>query len=113
MKISAKIGRGENVQAKLEIDYDMPKTLAELVEKFGEDNVYEAACGDFVISLQNVIRANIHDTAAAQAAVNAWVPGARSRGTRDPLKSATNALSKLSEEDRKALLAQLQAQLAG
>lgn len=116
--ISAKIGRGENVVATGSVEYDMPETLAGLVEKFGEGEVFDAVIASFTIAIQNVIRGELSEDSetsqeALDAAVNAWQPGVRrSSGPVDPMTKAKNAFGKMSPEDQAALLKQLQDRLA-
>lgn len=94
------------------VEYDMPDTLAGLVEKFGEDAVASAATDSFTISIQSLMRRHFDKSdAEIQAAAEAWVPGVRTAGVKKtPLEKAQAALKAMSAEDRQALFAQLQAQ---
>lgn len=93
------------------VDYAFPTTLSELVEKFGEEEVASAATGQFTINLQALIRRHFDKSQdEIQGLVSDWRPGVRgpvSRAT--PFEKATAQLSKLSAEEREALLARLQA----
>jgi hypothetical protein len=96
---------------KVTVNYTFPETLGALVEKFGEDQVLSAATGKFTIDLQAVIRRNWEsDDAAIQSAVDAWQPGVRGPVTKaTPMEKATRAVAAMSDEDRAALIAKLQA----
>lgn len=91
------------------VNYDMPETLAGLVEKFGEDAVVGAAIDSFTISLQALIRRHIDKPQEeVQAIADAWVPGVRGPAVKKtPLEKAKSALSQMSAEERAELLAAL------
>ena len=91
------------------VAYDMPDTLAGLLEKFGEDAVASAATDSFVISIQSVIRRNFDKSQEEiEAAVATWQPGVRQAGVKKtPLEKAKSALAGLSAEARAELLAAL------
>lgn len=106
--ITAKKKDSENA---VTVEYDLPETLAGLVEKFGEDAVAGAATDSFVISLQSVIRRNFDKSQdEVNEAVNSWVPGQRSAAVKkSPAEKAKAAFSAMSPEERQAFLAELQA----
>lgn len=91
------------------VNYDLPDTLAGLVEKFGEDAVLGAAQDAFTISIQSVIRRNFDKSQEEiQAAVDGWVPGQRAAAVKKtPAEKAAAALKAMTPEARAELLAQL------
>lgn len=93
------------------VAYDLPETLAGLVEKYGEEAVAGAAADSFVISIQSVIRRNFEKSQEEiEAAVNSWQPGVRQAGVKKtPAEKAKAAFSAMSAEERAAFLAELQA----
>jgi hypothetical protein len=96
------------------VNYDMPEDLKGLTDKFGEDAVAGAAKGAFVISLQALARRHIEKSdAEIQELVTNWNPNERSAAVKQtPLERAASAMSKLSPEEKKELLAQLRAKAA-
>jgi hypothetical protein len=93
------------------IEYPMPESFAALVEKFGEDSVYEAATGAFIISLQALGRRHIgkSDEEIQELASN-WNPNERSPAVKQTaFEKASGALSKLTPEEKAALIAKLTA----
>lgn len=96
---------------KVSVNYAFPATLAELTEKFGEEQVLNAATRNFTIDLQAVIRRNWdRSDEEIQSAVDSWQPGVRGPVTKaTPLEKAQRALGAMSAEDRAELFAKLQA----
>lgn len=100
----------DNPEART-IQYDMPADLAALTAKFGEDAVYKAATGSFVISLQALARRHIEKSdEEVQALANAWNPNERAPAVKQSaFEKASSALSKLSPEEKRELLNKLRA----
>ena len=116
MKVSAKT---KEKPTPLSVDYPLlnpDAKLAELVKNFGEDVCAAAAKGAIVISLQAFMRRLIEkgkNAAELQAEVSKWKPDTRSVVRQSAFEKATSVLDKLSPEERKKLLADLQAKMAG
>lgn len=91
--------------------YDMPASLAELTNKFGEEAVYEAAKGAIVISIQAYMRRHLDkDAAELQGLVSAWQPGVRTPGVKKTaFETVTSKLGALSPEERAEILKALKA----
>lgn len=106
MEVSAKTK--EHPEA-VTVEYNIPDTLAGLVETFGEEVVVGNAIDSIVISLQAFIRRHIEKPQAeVQALVAKWRPGERQAAVKKtPLERATAALAAMSDEDKTALLAKL------
>lgn len=94
------------------VTYAIPGTLAALTKAFGEDVVAAAAQDSITISLQAFMRRHIAKGTSQpeiQKAVSAWKPDARSVVKQSAFEKAASSLDKLSADERKALLAKLQA----
>jgi hypothetical protein len=93
------------------VNFDMPADLDALVAKFGADSVYQAAAGAYVISLQALARRHIEKSdEEIQQLVTDWNPNERSPAVKQSaFERASSALSKLSPEEKAALLAKLSA----
>lgn len=91
------------------VNFDMPETFAALIEKFGEDSVYSAATGAYVISLQALARRHIEKSdEEVQQIVSAWNPNERTPAVKQTaFEKASSALSKLSPEEKAELLKKL------
>lgn len=128
MKIAAKVS--EETAKKLgitseavEVEVDIPASLAEKVTKFGEDVVNGAVEDSLVISVQALMRrmmvpktnkeGKVTKTPSSreeiQKAVDEWKPDVRSVIRQSAFERATSTLEKMTPEERKALLAKLQA----
>lgn len=109
MKVSAKTkARPEPVT----VEYNIPDKLVDQAKLFGEDVVATAAKGAIVISLQAFIRRHIEKGTAfaeLQKEVTAWKPDVRTITKQTAFEKAASSLEKLTPEERKALLAKLQA----
>jgi len=108
--------------SKVEVDCNIPATLADKVKAYGEDVVNGAAEDALVISVQAIMRrmmlpkvdkagkvtAPPSSAADIQAAVTAWKPDVRTGAVRQTaFERATATLDKLTPEEKKALLARL------
>lgn len=93
------------------VQYELPETLPELVSKFGEEVVANAASAQLVINLQAFMRRHIDKPQAElQELVTQWQPGTRSPSVKkSAFERASGAIANLSPEERQALLARLQA----
>lgn len=88
------------------VNFDFPTNLADLTAKFGEDSVFAAATGQYVISLQALARRHIEKSDEdIQAIVSDWNPNERAAAVRmSPAERAKSAISKLSPEEKAELL---------
>lgn len=105
MKVSAKRKDGPSV----EVDYDFGDDLDSLIKNFGTDIVFQHAKGSLVVALQGWLRSLLdRGTSAAdiQKEVKNWKPGQRRQGKTQKEKAA-ELISKLSPEERAALLKQM------
>jgi hypothetical protein len=93
------------------VNFDMPADLDALRAKFGDDSVYAAATGAYVISLQALARRHIEKSdEEIQELVTNWNPNERAPAVKQtPFERAAGALGKLTPEERQALMAKLQA----
>ncbi len=114
MDVSAKITSGDAAGKSVTVKYDIPEGLDELVKKFTDKVVVAHVRSSFIIALQSLLRGLLKagkSPADVQKAVNEWKPGLRTPGksTMDKIK---DNVSKLSAEDKAALLKQLKEDLA-
>ena len=108
MKISAKT---KEKPTPVVVEYPIPENLDSFRKAFGDDVTYAAAKGAVVISLQSYMRRHIDKgtaVAAIQAEVSKWKPDVRTIVKQSAFEKATSSLSKLSTDERKKLLAELQ-----
>ena len=108
MEITAK---SPKTGKSLTVEYAMGETLAELVQTFGEDVVYNVARQQLVIKLQAVIRSGLDKGASDEEIrnhVKAWRPGVAARFGVDALKVAESKFDSLTPEEQDAYIAQLQ-----
>lgn len=98
----------EHPEARV-VNYDVPESLEAAVAKFGEDAVFSGWKGALVISLQALARRHIEKSdAEIQDIVAAYDPNTRAAPVKqNPVERASSALSKLSPEERQALLDRL------
>lgn len=109
-QIEAQTTSGDRAGEVFSISYEMPQTLQEAVEKFGEDVVYSQFKGSLVINIQSIMRNAIKKdnatAASVQEAVDKW-GGPRMRAPARPLSERVDELlGRMSPEDRAALLSQ-------
>ena len=128
MKVSAsttKVVDGKKVKDKTyNFNVDIPATLKAKVTKFGEDVVDASAEDSLVIAAQALARRLMVPTLSKdgkvtraakteveiQAVLNTWNPDVKSVVRQTAFEKASSALDRLTPEDRKKLLATLQAQ---
>lgn len=131
MKISSKTKLHPTPVA---VDYDMPVGLDAKIAKYGKDLIDAMAEDSLVINIQSLMRrmmgssevkevkdatgkviiaAKVAKPASSQAeiqkAVSAWEPNVRNVVRQTAFEKATSSLDKLTPEERKQLLAKLQA----
>lgn len=91
------------LERTLTVEADIPSTLPELIEKYGEPAVVAAAVANLKIGLQSYLRtmleANQSDEKIMEAAIT-WVPGAK----RDSATALIAKVGTLSPEERAALV---------
>ena len=128
MKVTAsttKVGAdGKKVKDQsVDAEVNIPETLAELVSEFGESVVVSAAVDAIIISAQAQMRRLMlptrnkegKETRAAQSAehiqahMSQWKPDAKSVTRQSTFEKVSTGISKLTPEERKALLEKLQA----
>lgn len=107
MEITAKRTNGPEIK----VEYDFGNNIAAMVQKFGEETVFNHAKGSLVVSLQGWLRAQL-DTekkpGEIKEAAKTWKPGQRKQG-KTAAEKLRDSLAKMSPEDRAALLKELKA----
>lgn len=110
----------------VEVDVNIPDTLAGLVEQFGEAVVASAAIDAIVISAQAQMRRlmvpamskdgkvtrEAQSAEQIQAHMDTWRPDAKSVTRQSAFEKASGSISKLTPEERTALLKKLQEEMA-
>lgn len=110
-EVSAKVGKdGKPVKA----DYPLlnATTVADLVKNFGEDVVAAHCKSSITVALQGMMRTMIKaekSESEIAKAVAEWKPGLRTPG-KSKIEKVSDLASKMTPEERKALLKQLKAQ---
>ena len=97
---------------QVKFDYNVPDKLPEQVKAFGEDVVAAATQDSIVISLQAYARQMLKKgkpDAEIITAAKAWRPNVRNVIKQTAFEKASSAITSLSQEERAALLKQLQA----
>jgi len=92
--------------------YDLPTDLPGMIKAYGEPVVFAHAKGSIIISLQAAMRRLIEagkSAADIQTAVTAFKPDVRTAVKQSAMEKATGAIKSLSADERKKLLAELQA----
>ncbi len=97
-----------------ECDYNFGANIDESVELFGHDVVHNVFVANGVIKLQAFIRSMLNaeervSDADMQAKVETWTLKAREK--QDKVAKATKAMNKLSDDERKVLIAQYNEEL--
>ena len=120
MKISAKT---KTHPTPVVVEVNIPAALADKQKLFGDDVVNACAEDSLIITVQALMRRLMEPTkskdgkvtrpaqtdAQIQAAVTAWKPDVRSVVRQSAFEKASSSLDKLTPDERKALLAKLQA----
>jgi hypothetical protein len=109
MQIQAKTSANPTPVA---VDYDLPEGLEAKRTKYGDEIVDAAAEDTIIISIQALMRRLINKGAPQadiQKAVSEWNPSIRTIVRQSAFEKASSSLDKLSPEERKQLLAKLQA----
>lgn len=92
------------------VTYPVGKTLADAVEKFGEDDVFSRFCAALTVTVQGVTRnwwVKGKTPEEIQKMLETWKPGIISMIARDPKASIIANFGKLSEKERAEILAEL------
>lgn len=105
LNITATTDKGAGPKATVKLDF--PDTTRELITKYGEEAVYSRARASFVIDIQSMMRSAIKGEKKQneiQKLVEEWKPGVKAKG-RSTAEKAEDLLSKLTDEEKAALLA--------
>src|SRR5216684_5250898 len=110
MKVSATVKKLPG-SPSVAVEYPIPDTLEGFRKSFGDEVTYAAAKGATVISLQAFLRRLVEkgtSQAEIQKQATAWKPDVRTIVKQSAFEKATSSLGKLSPDERKKLLAELQ-----
>lgn len=109
--VKAEDGTTDKVETT--IFFNGGETLAEAVERFGEENVYNLYAAQLIVKVQAVIRRMVADGKSQdeiQSELESWTPDTKRVSKKDPVAEAEKLLAKLAPEARAALLAQFKGQ---
>lgn len=102
--------KNPSVNREISIDYNFGASLSEAIELFGEEVVFSGFVADCKVGLQAFVRARLGKTEEEYmsdeqiiAEVEGWKPGQRKQAA-DPMAKLQALLSKISPEQRAALL---------
>ncbi len=101
----------KNNVGEVTVQYSIGDTVAELVEQFGEEVVYNRARQSVIIAVQAFLRGQLEQEKTPeeiQDAVRDWKPGVR-KPAKSPEDRAREALNAMTPEQRQALLQELKA----
>ena len=106
-EVKAKITTGDRAGDVYVVKIDLPETISEATEKYGEEVVFSRFSASLTIDLQSAMRSAIaKDGATAetvQTVADEWNPSVKARGkTMD--EKIRDLLGKLSDEERRDLL---------
>lgn len=110
MKVQATVKKIEG-KPSVSVEYPIPDTLDGFRKSFGDEVTYAAAKGATVISLQAFLRRLIEKgtpQAEIQKQAAAWKPDVRTIVKQTAFEKASSVLGKLTAEERKKLLSDLQ-----
>lgn len=113
-KVEAKLSTSDRV---FSTEYNFGDNVQDAIAKFGEDTVFTKFKQAAIIDLQAMIRRQLTPAEDGKvktdeeiaAAIAEWEPGSKTVVRKSPLEKAKEQLSKMSDEEKAALLAQLQA----
>lgn len=115
-KVTARVGRGDTASPSVSVDYEFGEDIKAAVGIFGEKVVFSHFLSSAVISLQSRMRAAISadvdagkkpDGKKVATALKDWKLGERTAGA-SKLEKAQKFVSQMSDEEKAALLKQLQ-----
>jgi len=93
----------------LTVDYDFGESIDDMVDKFGDEVVFNNAKANMIVSLQGVIRTGLKagkDAKEIKESAAAWVPGVRKAG-KSPQEKLREQFANLDPEAKKELLKEL------
>lgn len=113
-KVSARAGDDEDATS-CTVEYDFGDNLDEAVSRFGADVVFARFKSASVVDLQALVRRHLQGEKPKtpeeiQALANEWKPGVATRKRKSTTEKIEELLSGMSEADRAAAIAALQAQ---
>lgn len=118
-KVTARIGRGDTASEPITIEYNFGENIKAAVALFGEKVVYSHFLSSAVIALQSRVRAamapdheagNKLSVAKVLTTIKDWKLGERTPGVSN-LEKATKFTSKMSTEEKKALMEKLRGEI--
>jgi hypothetical protein len=108
MKVTARHPESDRV---VEVEWDCPTLLADLVKKWGEEVVANNAISSMRVSVQGIMRTAMSGETPKtdkdiQTIVSKYKPGLRVRG-KTPQEKIAEQFAKMSEQDKRAIIQRL------
>ena len=107
--VTAKVTTGDRAGEDFTVKFDIPTTVAEALEKFGEEVVQSRFKQSLVIDLQSFMRTHIKKDGATadtvQEAVSGWAPGVR-QAAKPLSERLADLMKKMTPEERAEFLAE-------
>ena len=105
------IAKHPDTERQVEVEWDCPTDLDELVKKWGRDVVANNAVSSMRVSVQGIMRTAMGSEPPKtdkeiQTIVNKYKPGLRVRG-KTPQEKIAEQFAKMSEADKRAIIQRL------
>jgi len=96
------------VSKSCEVEYDFGSNTQEMVERFGEEVVFNMALDTAVIRLQAILRSALEKGLDPQKTADGWKPGVkRVAAAKDPIAAIKAAFATMTPDQKKEFLKQL------
>ena len=95
------------------LQYDFGDGLSDAIEKFGDEVVFTNAVAQMKIGLQARMRAYLAEGKDVASLAAMWKPGVQLPKSVDPVAAVKGAFATMSDEEKAALIAQIQAMAKG
>ena len=107
-EVNAQVAKGERKGEVITINYDLPQTVDEALQRYGEEVVFSRFQSSLVIDIQSAMRTKIRkglNQDEIQAEMEKWEPQVKAVG-RTKEEKVRDLLSKLTPEERAELLSE-------
>jgi hypothetical protein len=108
IEVTAKINLEDGSVREGSVNYDFGDSLAEMIEKFGDETVYSNALANMKVALQGRMRPMLKEGKDVKMLETMWKPGIQLGRIIDPISAAKQAFATMDDDARAAFLQQLQ-----
>jgi hypothetical protein len=106
-EVTAKVTAGDRADEVFAVKYDLPATIEEAKQKYGEEVVYSRFRQSLVIDLQSFMRTHIKKDGATpgtvQEAVDQWAPGVR-QAAKPLTERIADLMKRMTPDERREFL---------